>query len=332
MGSDRALRQRVQKDWHLDVLFVHEQQRVVIQLDLDALHIVVFDALQVPFLSVLWSKISQSWRVKGHFVLEEKAFDEGVIPLAVQSGLEDGKHVESLNLQNDLSNRVGVILEQVDIYSSLYLLKDRIRELQIIVSLGHLFTDKSVQPEVVQRFCLPLHHLYLVCHHLLPLISRQSDKQARSPSVDAIFRILHNKACLRGIEFTDLDIDGLPRAVLEEIIGLGIDADLGLVLGELIGDLNVPEILGELLDPMVIVEEEFQRQIIISEDDWIKMAQMVPREVDSYLAVDKVHLLQVLASDFIVCFHTLRLQNESRVPFSDILVDHQHLQVRSQMI
>jgi len=120
------LRQRVQKDWHLDVLFVHEQQGVVVQLDLDALHIVVFDALQVPFLSVLWSKISQSWRIKGHFVLEEKAFDEGVIPLAVQSGLEDGKHIEGLDLQNDLSNRVGVVLEEVDIDSSLYLLKDRI--------------------------------------------------------------------------------------------------------------------------------------------------------------------------------------------------------------
>jgi len=53
----------------------------------------------------------------------------------------------------------------------------------------------------------------------------------------------------------------------------------------------------------------------------------MPHKVNSYLAVDKIHLLQVMAGDFIICFHTLCFQNEFGVPFSDVLVDHQHLEM-----
>jgi len=55
----------------------------VIQLNLDALHVVVFDSLQVPFFSVLWSEISESRRVERHFVLEEQTLNEGIVSLAV---------------------------------------------------------------------------------------------------------------------------------------------------------------------------------------------------------------------------------------------------------
>ena len=66
----------------------------------------------------------------------------------------------------------------------------------------------------------------------------------------------------------------------EEIISFCIDTNCCLILCELIGNFLIFEIFCELLNPMVVVEEEFERQIIVSEDYWVKMAQIQPFQIE----------------------------------------------------
>lgn len=71
VGANRPLGQRIQENWHLYVLFVHQHHGVVVQLYLDALHVVVLDALQVSLLLVLGIEIGEGRSVQRNFVLPE---------------------------------------------------------------------------------------------------------------------------------------------------------------------------------------------------------------------------------------------------------------------
>lgn len=57
------------------------------------------------------------------------------------------------------------------------------------------------------------------------------------------------------------------------------------------------------------------------------MSQVVPRKVDSYLAVGELQRRKFMVYNLTVGFHALCFQNESRIPLSDILVDDEHLEM-----
>ena len=54
----------------------------MVQLDLHAFHMIVFDSTQMNFLFVMWPEVSQGWRIERHLVLSEQTSDERVVLLA----------------------------------------------------------------------------------------------------------------------------------------------------------------------------------------------------------------------------------------------------------
>ena len=54
----------------------------MVQLDLHALHMIVFDSTQMNFLFVMWPEVSQGWRIERHLVLSEQTSDKRVVLLA----------------------------------------------------------------------------------------------------------------------------------------------------------------------------------------------------------------------------------------------------------
>ena len=87
----------------------------MVQLHLNAFHVVVFETFQVSFFLVRSSVLSQSGRVERHFILPQHFLDEGVVFLAVESRLEDSKYKESFDLQDDFPDRIRVESKEVDI-------------------------------------------------------------------------------------------------------------------------------------------------------------------------------------------------------------------------
>ena len=100
-----------------------------------------------------------------------------------------------------------------------------------------------------------------------------------------------------------------------------------MLLSKLIVCSQVPDLSSKRLDPPIIVQEQLQRKVVVPEDDRVKMCQMMSCEVDSHLAVGKLHRLQIVVRDLVVGLDALRFQHEFGIPLPDILVDNQHLKM-----
>lgn len=123
----------------------------------------------------------------------------------------------------------------------------------------------------------------------------------------------------------DHHINFCPWAIREIIISLGRNTRILTILCQLIIDLHFSYIFCKWFNPTLIIQKQFKRQTIILEYNRIHMGEMMPWKVNCYLAISKIEWLKITPDYFFVCFNTLGLQYEFRIPFSDILINNKHL-------
>ena len=131
MHPNRARSDFVEHFGQLDVLLVHEEKGVVIQLLLHSLHIVVNEPLHHWLLHVLWPEEGEGIAVEVDAIVFNHSSDEWIVPLGAKGCFENGEDYQTLYLQYEFSNEVNIILEHVDLDSLLYSLEDVIRQFDI---------------------------------------------------------------------------------------------------------------------------------------------------------------------------------------------------------
>ena len=100
MRPNGVLSQLVEEDRELDVLFVGQQHRIIVQFNLHSFDVVLKDSLEASSLRWIRHLAHQSLGVKWNPVFLQHVLDKWIILLAAQSGLHDSEHVKSLDLDD----------------------------------------------------------------------------------------------------------------------------------------------------------------------------------------------------------------------------------------
>lgn len=111
-----------------------------------------------------------------------------------------------------------------------------------------------------------------------------------------LFFVLDQEPLRRRIEITDQDWNRFSASISVVVVRPALDSGQ-LVFLKLTLQPQLPYFQEQWLDPFIKIDEELQRNLVISEHHWVCMRQMMPRKVDGNFAILVVHGLELRADN-----------------------------------